>query len=154
MDASPAGFQGLILQMQFLKVGVPNTRYEPFHPQKEALGFSWVSSGLQVPAWDVGFMGMLCLSLSYPLPCGFPLICPIGGVALLVFRFFFFLSPKGNFPIRSCKFVLCIKGGDFGIFLHCHRNQNFLTNFLREVSNYYFLLLLRLLQSKRGASPL
>lgn len=39
----------------------------------------WLSSQLWIATSNVGFMATLCSSLSYPLCCGFPLLCLIRG---------------------------------------------------------------------------
>ena len=96
MGTSPIGFQsymfeGLIFQVQVLKVGVPEVRFKPFTPRGEAYGLS--------------------LFL-----CGFSLIHPMCRNHLASFWVFF----RGNFSICSCRFGVFMGGGEFRIFLCCH----------------------------------
>lgn len=81
-------YQRLISLVQILKVGVPYAGFEHF-----ALGRSsrfWVPSHLGVTKVVVGFMTRLCLSLSYPLWCGFLLFAPFVFITQPALRFFFF----------------------------------------------------------------
>ena len=73
----------------------------------------WVPSQLYVAVPGVGFMASLCLSFSYPFPCGFFLFTQCAGVI------------RGNSLredpfICSCTFGVSVGGGVFSIFWGCH----------------------------------
>lgn len=69
VDMSPIGFQSqmfLVSQVQDLKVGVLEVRYQPFAPQQAALGFEFPPYYGSLN--QLKFMSKLCLSFSYLIP--------------------------------------------------------------------------------------
>ena len=90
MDANPAGFQNfvfgeLLSDPQVLKVGMPDDagcKPLPSQGKSSEYEFSPNCGSLH----SLGFMARLCLSLSYPLYCGFPFVYLMRRDCLSVFR--------------------------------------------------------------------
>lgn len=74
IDLQSQMFWGLIAQVLVLKVRAPDVRFKPLPSQGEPLCFEFPPD-CGSPCLGVGFMGRLCLSLSYSLPCSFPFVC-------------------------------------------------------------------------------
>ena len=104
-------FSGLVSQVPVLKVGGADVGWTLLLWGK--VPSLWIPFPLWVTVLGVegggvgGFYAQLCLSLSYPLPCGFPLIC-------LMCRARVYVVFRGNRYIYSYRFSVSVRGGGRG----------------------------------------
>lgn len=100
----------VLSQVQVLKVAVPDAGFKPFAPQGEALSFSSLIVRHHTRGWK-----RLCLSLSYPLRCGFPLTSLMCRICSASFQGFFSEEIAPYVAVDSVS----LGGGELRIFL-CH----------------------------------
>lgn len=79
--------KGVVSQLQVLKVGVHNAGLKLFAPKGDTLDIEFPPNyGSLCTSWG---LQQDCLSISYPLKCGFFSFAQCVGIAELVFRVFF-----------------------------------------------------------------
>lgn len=106
---------GRLFQVQVLKIRVPDVGFKPFAPQGEAPGFVFPHDGGWWP--QVEFIMSLYPSLSCLLRWGPLSSSPCVSLSkLLVVPP---TPPRGSWSMCSCKFDVCVGGGEVRIRLPC-----------------------------------
>lgn len=102
---------GPLSQVEVL-TGVLDVGSKNLHSSGRSCEF-WVPSQLYATVLEVRFVVRVCHSLSYLLPYGFFLICPICSSAS------YRISSRGNWSMCNCRFSLSMGGSEFRNLL-CH----------------------------------